>query len=289
MVDIRQIPVRVIGPGSQPGEVDGETMSYIDMPGDMWTFTPPEMPEPDAVSGLDGARQAMTWLQDALNGYGETLAPQLADLTALDAADRELVNQVLGEGEVAITCAGAVNARTQEAVLAGVWRTVYVDAEGCTVADVLEVADAPHVVKHVAEDWREIDANPDAVPDGAMNALPILVELESHRMDYAVTKVPHVINLTLLPLSDADVVFLDEQLGRGPIDTLSRAYGKCQVSSTLVPNVWWVRFYNSMGTLILNTLEVIDVPAVICAAPEDLRDSAKRLDGLLTPYWSEVA
>lgn len=288
-MDIRQIPVRVIGPGSQPGEVDGEALSYIDMPGDMWTYTPPEMPEPDAVSGLDGARQAMTWLQDALNGYGIRPAPQLADLTALDAADRELVNQVLGEGEVAITYAGAVSARTQEAVLAGVWRTVYVDDDGRTVADVLEVADAPHVVKIAEVERRDIEANPDAVPDGAMNALPILVELQSHCADYATTKVPHVINLTLLPLSDADVVFLDEQLGRGPIDTLSRAYGKCQVASTLVPNVWWVRYYSSMGTLILNTLEVIDVPAVICAAPEDLRDSATRLEGLMTPYWSEVA
>ncbi len=288
-MDIRQIPVRVIGPGSQPGEVDGEALSYIDMPGDMWRYSPPEMPAPDAVNGLAGARQAMAWLQNALNSYGDTRAPQLADLTALDAADRELVNQVLGEGEVAITYAGAVSARTQEAVLAGVWRTVYVDDDGRTVADVLEVADAPHIVKLAADDRREIDASPNAVPDGAMNALPILVELQSHCADFAATKAPHVINLTLLPLSDADVVFLDEQLGRGPIDTLSRAYGKCQVSSTQIANVWWVRFYNSMGTLILNTLEVIDVPAVICAAPEDLSDSAARLEGLLTPYWSGVA
>lgn len=288
-MDIRHIPVRVIGPGSQPDEDDGQTLSYIDMPGDMWTYTPPSMPEPAAVRGLAGAREAMHWLQRALGSYCDTAAPQLADLTALEAEDRELVNQILGEGEVAVSYCGAVTARTQEAVLAGVWRTMYLDADERILFDLLEVADAPHVVRLSDADQREIDTQPDDVPADVMNALPILVELQSHCIEYRATKAAHVVNLTLLPLSDADLVFLDKQLGRGPVDTLSRAYGKCQVSSTLIPNVWWVRFYNSMGTLILNTLEVIDVPAVICAAPEDLRDSAMRLDGLLTPYWSEVA
>ena len=122
-----------------------------------------------------------------------------------------------------------------------------------------------------------------------MNALPILTELESSVATYREAATPHVINLTLLPLSDADVTFLDERLGRGAVDILSRSYGKCQVISTLTPDVWWVRYYNSMGTLILNTLEVIDVPQVVCAAPEDIRDSGKRLEDIPAPYWSDVA
>lgn len=288
-MDLSQIPVRVIGPGSQPGEDDGQVLSYIDMPGDMWRYTPPSMPDPATVAGLDGARQAMEWLQGALNDYCNDPAPRLADLTALATGDRELVNQILGEGEVAVTCSGAVAARTQEAVLAGVWRTVYLDDNERTVFDLLEVADAPHVTKLGNAEPREIKTDPDDVPAEVMNALPILVELQSHCAAYDPSKAAHVINLTLLPLSAADLLFLDEQLGRGQVDTLSRAYGKCQVSSTLIPNVWWVRFYNSMGILILNTLEVVDVPAVIRAAPEDLRDSASRLEGLLTPYWKDVA
>jgi hydrogenase-1 operon protein HyaF len=50
-----------------------------------------------------------------------------------------------------------------------------------------------------------------------------------------------------------------------------------------------VRYYNYIGVLILNTLEVVDVPVVIKAAPEDLADSAERLKEILEPYWSEVA
>jgi hypothetical protein len=44
-----------------------------------------------------------------------------------------------------------------------------------------------------------------------------------------------------------------------------------------------------MGILILNLLEVVDVPEVVGAAAEDLVDSANRLNDILAPYWSEVA
>ena len=37
-----------------------------------------------------------------------------------------------------------------------------------------------------------------------------------------------------------------------------------------------------------NLLEVIDLPVVVKAATEDLRDSAVRLDEILEPYWSDV-
>lgn len=288
-MDIGSIPVRVIGPGSQPDGDDGQVLSYIDMPSDIWSYRAPQLPEPEAVHNLAAAREAMQWLQQALGNYSVTAPSQLADLTALDDENRTLVNQILGEGEVAITFNGDVRARTQEAVLAGVWRTLYLDDADRIIADILEVADAPHLVRVAHDDKRQITAQPDDGVADVMNAMPILVEVQSHREQYQIDGTPHVINLTLLPLTDADLVFLDERLGRGPVDTLSRAYGKCQVISTQVPNVWWVRFYNSMGTLILNTLEVVAVPAVICAAPEDLQDSALRLRGLLTPYWADVA
>lgn len=288
-MDIGQIPVRVIGPGSQPESDDGQGLSYIDMPADMWTYQQPEIPDPAAVNDLTGAREAMRWLQGALQIHSDTAAPQFADLTALDDKERDLVNQILGEGEVAITRTGVTPARTQEAVLAGVWRTLYYDDAENVILDLLEVADAPHVARLPAADARTINPQPEDVPAGVINALPILVELAAYAGEYASTQTPQAINLTLLPLAEADLAFLDEQLGRGPVDTLSRAYGKCQVTSTLVPNVWWIRFYNSMGTLILNTLEVTDMPAVICAAPEDLQDSATRLAGLLTPYWPDAA
>jgi hydrogenase-1 operon protein HyaF len=259
------------------------------MPKDMSTYEAPRMPEPESVSDLDGARDTMLWLEDALASYNRTSEPQLANLTALDADSREIVNQILGEGEVSITHNGSVRACTQESILAGVWRTLYLDDDDQVTYDLLEVADIPHYVRQ--QDWseRDITRNLQDAPVDAVNAPSILFELDSYRQQYTSGQQPKVINLSLLPLCDADIEFLDEQLGHGSVDILSRSYGKCQVSATLVRNVWWVRYYNSMSTLILNTLEVVDVPHVACAAPEDLQDSASRLDEILSLYWSDVA
>jgi hydrogenase-1 operon protein HyaF len=48
--------------------------------------------------------------------------------------------------------------------------------------------------------------------------------------------------------------------------------------------VWWVKFYNSEDALILNTIEIVDVPEVARAAAEDLADSAERLKEILEIY-----
>jgi hydrogenase-1 operon protein HyaF len=53
---IERIPVVGIGPGTQPAEGDGARMAYIEMPKEMARVTAPEIPEPEAVSHLHGAR-----------------------------------------------------------------------------------------------------------------------------------------------------------------------------------------------------------------------------------------
>ena len=286
-MNIRDIPVRVIGPGSQPG--DGDAITYMDMPNDMSRFVAPIMPEPEDVLRMDGAREAMDWLRGALDDYAPGGEPVLADLSSLDEDSRDVVNQILGEGEVSIVCDGKVRTRTQEAVLAGVWRTFFFDDNDRVLCDLLEVADVPRVVGFAAESNGAVDTGAEGVGPELANALPILVELQSQHENYRNGGAPHSINLTLLPLSEPELEFIDRRLGRGPIDVLSRAYGKCEVISTATAGIWWVRYYNSMGVLILNTLEVVDVPVVIKAAPEDLADSAQRLKEILEPYWSEVA
>ncbi len=283
---LNDIPVRVMGPGSQPEE--GEKLSYIDMPGDMTTYSVPLLPEPDEVIDLPDVREAMDWLKASLAKAGDG-EPRVADLSRIDAESRELVNQILGEGEVLVTRTGDVDAKTQESVLAGVWRTIYNDADGNLVADLLEVADLPHTVKRAAEDGLAVDTGVAGVTPELPNVLPILTELAAHTADYRPGAERHSVNLSLLPMSEAELEFLDARLGRGPIDILSRAYGKCQVISAAASNLWWVRYYNSMGTLILNTLEVVDVPDVVAAAPEDLADSAKRLEQILEVYWPDAA
>ena len=88
-------------------------------------------------------------------------------------------------------------------------------------------------------------------------------------------------NLSLLPLSAGDSMHLDSQLGAGRVLILSRGYGNCRITNTCVPNTWRLVYFNSQDAVILDTIEVSDMPEVACAAREDLADSAERLTEVL--------
>jgi hydrogenase-1 operon protein HyaF len=255
----------------------------------MDTYQRPETPEPEAVRHLTGAREAMDWLQASLDHYRVGGPACLADITQLDRSNRELVNQILGEGDVSLKYIGTWRANAQEAVLVGVWRILYLDSRGQISRDLIEVAEVPFLARPQDEEASIAadDLTADEAPAEVMNAMPILTELQEHQAGYASGQAAHVINLTLLPLSEADTTYLDQILGTGPVEILSRGYGDCQMISTAVPGIWWVRYRNSMGKLILNTLEVVDVPAVARAAQEDIDDSALRLKEILESYWSD--
>ncbi len=282
-------PVTVIGQGSQPLEADGVQLEFIPMPKEMSSYRAPDMPEPAQVMHLRGAKAVSDWLSQALADYRVGGEPLIADISSLDADNRELVNQILGEGEVSLKYIdGEIRVRMQESVLAGIWRTFYFDAEGRITRDLIEVCDVPVLARRPPDPLQASFLARSSAPDGVMNALPILSELQDHVAGWRVGDVAHVINLTLLPLSEGDIQFLGETLGTGPVETLSRGYGDCKISSTEFPGIWWVRYTNSMGTLILNTLETTDIPAVACAAQEDLDDSRRRYHELLEPYWTEL-
>jgi len=289
MKTIDSIPVVVTGPGSQPAELENETLDFVSLPKEMDHYQAPDIPEPEAVSHLHGAKMVCDWLGQALVSYRVGDAPLIADISSLDAANRELVNQILGEGEVSLLYHdGDLEVRMQESVLAGIWRTFYVDQAGQISRDLIEVCDVPVLARRTPDTARLADLACDSAPDDVMNALPILTEIRDRAAAWQPGGLPHIINLTLLPLSDGDTRFLDDALGEGPVETLSRGYGECKIASTAYPGIWWVRYTNSMGTPILNTLEITDIPAVTCAAQEDLDDSRQRFQELLEPYWAEI-
>jgi hydrogenase-1 operon protein HyaF len=132
---------------------------------------------------------------------------------------------------------------------------------------------------------------PAELPAGTMNAPAVLDELRerSHAWQRgdAGGDGAHVVNLTLLPLTPADSLLFEQQLGRGQVMVLSRGYGNCRVVDTRVAGVWRVTYFNSQDMILLDTLEVGDVPEVACAARQDLEDSAERLAEVLR--WVEDA
>ena len=110
-----------------------------------------------------------------------------------------------------------------------------------------------------------------------MNAQALVEEIRQQAAAWRAGDGAHVINLTLLPVSDADLDTLYGWLGHREGSILSRGYGNCRITSTRLKNVWWVQYFNSMDTLILNSIEIVAMPEVALASDEDFCDSIERL------------
>jgi hydrogenase-1 operon protein HyaF len=248
-----------------------------------------------ALASLDGAAlaaqcpRAMALLEQlaatlASHRAGSASQPfRIDDLTALE---RKLVTDVFGEGEVSGVVAlpdGSV-AQIQESVLAGLWR-IRLEGGSEQAQEYVEVAAIPELVVRAAGDLTAPDFVLGAPPEGAMNVMPVLAEVRERAQVYRPGERSQIINFTLLPMSPVDMSFLQQTLGNGPIQLISRGYGTCRALATGTRNVWSVQFFNAMDTIILDTLEVGDVPTVAIAADEDFEDSAERLAEIMEAYF----
>jgi hydrogenase-1 operon protein HyaF len=210
----------------------------------------------------------------------------LFDLAGLDAEEVTLMGEVLGEGEVSAMVAlpDGVIAQIQESVLAGLWRVRFTDAEGRLIADYAEVSAIPQAVRRAAT-MTLPDLTIGTPPDEAMNVLPVLAEIRDRVRRRRSGEATHTISLSLLPMTPQDIAFLQDSLGTGPVRIVSKGYGSCRIQATAIHGVWSVQFFNTMDTILLDTLEIGDVPVVACAAEEDFRDSAARLREIEDAYF----
>jgi len=288
MFDIKPFPIPVVadlGPGSYS---EDEALDYMSMPQGMDTFRAPVLPEPEDIAQHAGAVQVLHEVLAALRQVAEGAAPRQTTarvtLAGLAAQDLNLINQVLGEGEVSAQVLAEHDTpalQIQESVFAGVWRVIASQADG-TVCDWIEVGAVPEVLRQTAAlDGSQTRTNTLPMPPDVMNAPSVLVELQDQRQTWQPGHMPHVVNLSLLPLTPMDIAYLDHQLGTGRVLILSRGYGNCRITNCCVPHTWRVVYYNSQDTVILNSVEVTDMPEVACAAPEDLLDSVSRLHEVL--------
>jgi hydrogenase-1 operon protein HyaF len=280
------IPVVALGAGSQTEEVE---LDYLVMPQGMQTYAMPILPEAEELLGLTAAHKVLQAILVAVSAAADGAAPEPIDLTKLDADNLALVNQMLGEGEVSARVEGAQSLRIQESIFAGIWRTV-ISQGGRVVADQVDVGAVPPVLVSAAREGGRTGATlkmPEPAPPGIMNAPSLMAELNEHLLAWRPGVAAQIVNLSLLPLSFEDVAVLEQELVGGCVLILSRGYGNCRILSTLVPNCWRVVYYNSSDTILLNTVEVTDIPEVACAAREDLVDSCERLREVLD--WVEGA
>jgi hydrogenase-1 operon protein HyaF len=281
---MNSISLPIFGQGSQPAEQDGAALEYLQMPQEMATYSMPQISIDLNAQDLMQALSVLQQLQQNLAAFPSITAP--IELMQLDVDNRRFIDELLGEGEVSVICSGKQNIRIQESVLAGVWRLQTLNPQRQVVNDTLEVGIIPQQLSQLAFSGTaaQIDTYWTVVPPGVMNAPPLLTELNAKIAEYRPSGVAHTINLSLLPQTVQDLEFLTQRLGGGSVTILSRGYGNCRITATDTAFVWWVQYFNSEDTLILNTLEVSDVPSVACASPEDIADSYERLQEILKVY-----
>lgn len=273
------IPVVALGPGSQPGEDDA--LEYMVMPSGMNTFHAPNVPDDAALAVRTQAAELISALASEIATGGGV--PPRRDLRALDPAVVQLVGDALGQGEVSVVAHVPEPLRVQETAFPGLWRIQRPGPGGALAADWLEACAIPDVVRLAALALTDRRVELPLAPAGVMNAPALLAEVLQVAAEYRAGQTAHIVNLTLLPVSPADLDHLVQALGAGTTAILSRGYGNCRISSTAVANVWWVQYFNSMEQLILNTIEVVDIPEVALAAPEDLASTAERMK-----EWAEA-
>jgi len=285
------IPVRSTGAGSQPDDEAGQ-LQYLEMPRGMNTFAMPRLPERADAAALAAARDLLADFLSRMERWNperDSEGPWV-DMTALSAQARGVANEVLGEGEVSIQIGGAPTTfRIQESVFTGLWRCCEFDTAGALCRDWLEAAPVPAIALERSRAGAASVLPAIAVPPGAMNSPALIREIAGQLADRGPGQRAHVLNLTLFPMTPDDHFVLERTLPVGPVALISRGFGNCRITSTGVRDVWRVQYFNNMNTLILNTIEVVDVPEVALASGEDLADSRARLAELIAWMSESVA
>lgn len=273
MVQNFHMPPSGFGPGSQPDE--GEGFDWLPLPSGMRTYDM-HLPEIAETGPLAPALTLLGQLAAAADRVAAGGASEGFDLVALDAPNRALIAETLGQGEVSVRARGVPALAMQESVFAGVWVLNGAGVDRAEVAQMPPLALTRAFKPHRPARLLQAPRGP-----GVVNAPAILAELTDKAAAWRGPADLHVVNLTLLPHTEADLLWLAEALGEGAVTLLSRGYGNCRITATAVPQLWRVQFFNSMEVLILDTFEVTAMPEVALAAPEDLADSAERLREVL--------
>lgn len=266
------LPVMAVGAGSQPAD---EALNYLSVAEEMAVFRLPLPPEAADPRALAAVRALLGQLADAMRT--QPFGAPCLDLAGLDARALDLLNQTLGQGEVSAIVRAPRRIDIQETAFAGVWRVRERGEDDSLASDRIEACAIPQAIPAAMRVMAAPAVTPPAETEGLMNAPSLLAEIIDQSARERGDEAAHVINLTLLPVSPQDLAWLAQALGAGPATILSRGYGNCRISGTRLARVWWVQYFNSMDKLILDTIEVVEVPAAALAAREDYEDSIGRL------------
>ncbi|ECZ0087151.1 hydrogenase expression/formation protein, partial [Salmonella enterica subsp. enterica] len=186
-----------------------EDFNFLPIPAGINLPLMPVLPEQALPAELRVARHVLTTLiRDMDNPVATLPFPLSYKLNATEQQNSGLLDQLLGEGEISarVLLSDGKEQRIQETVFTGVWRVREYNADQQRVADEIIIGPIPESI------WQTHPQPPitpelPPQPAGLMNGAFIAHEI-AERVKQPV-KEPHIINLTLLPVNDADREYLE--------------------------------------------------------------------------------
>ncbi|MEM6682711.1 MAG: hydrogenase expression/formation C-terminal domain-containing protein [Pseudomonadota bacterium] len=286
------------GPQGVLSPFEGE--DSVDIPGDdplanlLGLPSGNSMGLPGEIKKLDDASPAVIEMLDTIHARLLAAASQgkawKRRLNFLSEDERAVLYDALGSGEVSVVVSAGADdegeVQISETVLPGVWIGRAADTNGVVQSEWVEVADAPHALRDAAimRPRGDLALAMLSAPRGAMNVMGVLSEVREKAVTWRPDVPTHVVNFTLFPMTEADTSFLTNVLGEVGVRITSGGYGTARVIMTALRNVWAVQYLNGLGSVILDTLEVGDVPSAVLASKEDFEDSAQRLAEIRGAY-----
>ncbi len=268
-------------PNPPPGLPLENGPDYLPLPKTVAVYIPPVLPDDPALRAAGAG-----WLPRiaaALDAYRVGGPGQILNLADITPDERRFLNEVLRPGEVSALAMGEPLLQIEETIFTGLWR-IRSEANAAEPVDMLEVADIPTILRTRAKAGPLPLPSLETIPENIVNAPHILAELIARSAEFEASGQSHMINLDLVPMSDDELSWLVKTLGEGPVVIISGGYGSCRIRSTNLAGTWWVQYSNASDALILNSLEITSIPAVACAAADDIADSADRLRSVGSVY-----
>lgn len=109
------------------------------------------------------------------------------------------------------------------------------------------------------------------------NVQPLLHEIRHALAQLLETGTASTIDLRSIPLAPGEEERLLAELGEGEIHAQLSALGPSEIIETRFPGVWLVTHRNAGEEIIGRFIEVCEMPRILMAQPEDVRDGLARL------------
>ena len=113
------------------------------------------------------------------------------------------------------------------------------------------------------------------------NVEPLLHEIRHALQHWLDEGEVTIIDLRSIPMGPGEEDRIVSELGRGEVQVRLLALGSSEIVETRFPGVWLVTHYNSDEEIIGKFIEICDMPALLKAQEDDIREGIECLNAQL--------